>query len=648
MCGIAGVFAFDKNPARVTPERLGAMAAVLAHRGPDGDGFFVDPQHHVGLAHRRLSIIDLCGGGQPIANEDGSIQVIFNGEIFNYVELRDDLRARGHVFRTATDTEVLVHLYEDADTDFVHALNGQFAIALWDARRRRLLLARDRPGILPLYYRQTECEVSFGSEIKAILAGCQPGDRPAMHADSLRDVLTTWAPISPSTMFEGVFEVEPGQLVLIDERGLTRRRYWTWQLAHPDEARTGRADDLADELLHLLDDATRLRLRADVPVGAYLSGGLDSSVLTALASRRAGAGLRTFSIGFDDPALDEGPYQRVMADAIGGTHSTICCTRADVAAGLADVVTATETPITRAAPVPMSRLAGHVRSAGIKVVLTGEGADEVLGGYDLFKETKIRAFCLRDRSSPSRARLLKRLYPYLDFTRLQPAALLERYFGALDTSLDDPAFSHRPRWNTGGFADTFLSRAFRDRCSPESPAERVLARLGSSLEGLDVFGRAQVLEARLLMAGYLLSSQGDRMLMRHSVEGRFPYLDHRVIEFGNRLEPRLKMRVLDEKFLLKRAARSLVPAAILRRPKQPYRAPDAVAFFGASRPAAIDAVLDPANLHASGCFDPDKVARLSQKIARAVEARQPVSHRESAAWMGIVSTLVWQRQFQQG
>jgi len=644
MCGIAGLFSFDQDPNRVRMSRLSAMGTALAHRGPDGDGFFVDAHHEVGLVHRRLSIIDLAGGQQPIANEDDTVQVIFNGEIFNYPELTESLVKRGHRFRTKTDTEVIAHLYEEHGDQFVHELNGQFAIALWDAKARRLLLVRDRPGILPLYYTHLPGkELLFGSEIKGILAALDA--TPRVNADALRDVMTLWAPLSPDTMFDGVFEVEPGQMLVVTRAGVQKSFYWTWTLAPDGEALTGHDDERAEELRALLDDATRIRLRADVPVGAYLSGGLDSSILTGLVSREIGRRLRTFSIGFEDKAFDESTFQRDMIDFIGADHTQIVCGAADIARTLPAVIRSAEMPITRTAPVPMGLLSAHVRASGFKVVLTGEGADEVLGGYDLFKEAKIRAFCAHHRDSAWRPLLLKRLYPYLDFTRSQSVSVLKSYFGAIDDDPADPIFSHRPRWATGAWTAEFLTPEFRARMSPDGPAQRVVSRLGQGLAGRGLFHRAQLLEARTLMAGYLLASQGDRMLMANSVEGRFPYLDHRLIEFANRLDPRLKMRVLNEKYLLKKAGQGLIPPSILDRPKQPYRAPDAVSLLGPAEPGYVAELLAPDVVSRAGYFDAAKVTRLTRKLQSAVRQGQQVSHRESLTWVTILSTQAWHSTF---
>jgi asparagine synthase (glutamine-hydrolysing) len=335
-----------------------------------------------------------------------------------------------------------------------------------------------------------------------------------------------------------------------------------------------------------------------------------------------------------------------MADAIATDHRHLSCSSGEIASRFAGVIRSAEVPLTRTGPVAMHALSSHVHATGCKVVLTGEGADEVFGGYDLFKEAKVRAFCARQRSSTRRPQLLQRLYPSFDFTRTQPASVLAAYFS---TATDDPcdrAFSHRTRWAAGPVVEQLLTPEFRARFSPSTPADRALASMGPELDGLGLLERAQLLEARTLLPSYILCSQSDRVLMAHSVEGRFPYLDHRVIEFANRLDPRLKVRVLNEKFLLKRAAAGLVPESILRRPKQPYRGPDATAFLGPGRPAYVDDLLSPAAVASSGYFEPRRVEQLTRKISVAARERRPVTHRDSLSLLTVLSTQIWHALFQ--
>ncbi len=383
MCGLAGIH-LDSPEASPDADMLQRMVAAIRHRGPDGTGFHLEPG--VGLGHARLSIIDLEGGAQPVHNEDQSIWISYNGEVFNYIELRRMLEQRGHRFYTHTDTEVIVHLYEELGDDFVQELNGQFAFALWDRPRRRLLLVRDRTGILPLYYARTRQGVLFASEVKALLASGEV--RAALDPNGLDETFTFWAPLAPRTMFKGVSQVCPGEMIVLQGQRLERRTYWRWEFPQAGAHRTAPQAQLEAELREILADATGIRLRADVPVGAYLSGGLDSSSLVALLNKTVPETLRTFSIGFDDVGLDETDSQQRMVSHLRTVNSRIQCSLGDIAASFPDTIRHAESPVLRTAPTPMRLLSGLVRRSGIKVVLTGEGADEVLGGYDIFKEVE--------------------------------------------------------------------------------------------------------------------------------------------------------------------------------------------------------------------------------------------------------------------
>jgi len=637
MCGIAGIVNLESQQAPQQGE-LEGMLAPLHHRGPDGTGTKLFDA--AGLAHARLSIIDLAGGAQPIHNEDRTVWVVFNGEIFNYLELRAELEKAGHRFYTQSDTEVLVHLYEEHGLAFPHALNGQFAIALYDTRAKRLVLVRDRPGILPLFVMRDGKRLAFASEIKALVPLMRNG--PRLDPIALDQLMTFWSPVSPRTMFEGVEEVGPGEMLVIEQGSVERKAYWQWSFPTADDYYRHGVERAAEELDALLTDAVRLRLRADVPVGAYLSGGLDSSVLASLIRADGAARLRTFSIGFDDGGLDESAHQAAMVQHLGAEHSRIQCGEGDIAANFPRTVWHAESPMLRTAPVPMQLLSGLVREQGFKVVLTGEGADEVLGGYDLFKEAKIRRFWAQNRGSRWRPLLLRRLYPYLDLAQ-QKGGYLEAFFGI---GLDAPElayFSHLPRWTTTAKCKEFLAGDVRVGLGADAYAA-LGAALPRSIGQWHAFNRGQFIEARSLMAGYLLSSQGDRMLMANSVEGRFPYLDHRLIEFANRLPPRFKMRVLNEKFLLKKAMAKRLPATIVTRAKQPYRAPNIPAFFGAKAPAYVAELLSDSALRDSGYFDAARVGLLVKKI----RAGRAIGNNDNMALVGILSTQLWHQIFVSG
>lgn len=593
------------------------------------------------MGHARLSIIDLAGGAQPICNEDQSVWIVFNGEIFNYRELRRSLEEQGHRFRTQTDTEVIVHLYEEHGDRFVEELNGQFAFAIWDRRHRRLLLVRDRAGILPLYYALTPEGLLFSSEVKAILASRLVA--AALDPTGLDELMTFWAPLAPRTVFHGVQQVCPGEMLVLDAHGMQRRQYWSWCFPCAGEHRRDTPESLVTELDELLGHATEIRLRADVPVGAYLSGGLDSSSLVALLMERVPQTLRTFSIGFNDSGLDESPHQRAVVQHLRTEHEHVQCEHQDIAAVFPRTIQHTESPVLRTAPAPMQLLSRLVRESGVKVVLTGEGADEVLGGYDIFKESKVRQFWARQPRSTWRPGLLKRLYPYLDLTSGQSLAYLREFFGMGLDRPDDPFFSHLPRWTMTAQCKLFWSPDFRARVH-EPAVDRLRASMPADMARWHPFNRGEYLEARTLLPSYLLSSQGDRMLMANSVEGRFPFLDHRLIEFANRLHPARKMRVLSEKDLLRRAMRGRLPQAIVRRHKQPYRAPDAAVFLGPDAPEYVKELTSAKLLAQYGYFDPEKVSRLIAKLTRARVA----AARDNMAFVGMLSTQLWHANFVEG
>ncbi len=635
MCGIAGI-ALLASGLPPTESDVRSMLPAIAHRGPDGEGVYVGTG--IALGHRRLSIIDLAGGAQPIANEDATIWTTFNGEIFNYVELRCELEAAGHRFRSNTDTEVIVHGYEEWGDDFVQRLNGQFAIGLWDARRRRLTLLRDRPGILPLYHSVHGGRLHFASEVKSILATLPHA--PRLDALGLDQIFTGWAPAAPRTAFEGISELPPGHRLVLESGAISVEPYWCWEYPPMGEHDSRSEAALRDELYALLADATRIRLRADVPVGAYLSGGLDSSALVALIRTHSDAPLRTFSIGFDSAEHDEREYQDRLVAHLGVDHARTVCSTAEVGEGFFETVRFAEMPILRTAPVPMRLLSAEVRRRDYRVVLTGEGADEVFGGYDLFKETKIRRFWSRDPGSAKRPLLLKRLYPWLDVGGNQGLSFLRNFYGVGLDAPDAPLFSHLTRFQTTAQAKQFYHPEFAAglRVAAEDELLAIVPRAAATW---DPFHRAQQLEARTLMSGYLLSAQGDRQLMANSVEGRFPFLDHRVIEFAARLDPRLKMRVLNEKYLLKRAMAPLLPREIVGRHKQPYRAPDIPAFFSGRPLPWLEELLSPTALQSTGYFEPRKVAKLLEK-ARAGRA---TAFRDHMAFVGILATQVWHHHF---
>jgi asparagine synthase (glutamine-hydrolysing) len=633
MCGIAGCLTF--NGATADLDALEQMLAALRHRGPDDSGIYA--QGPIGLAHARLSIIDLAGGHQPMQYHDPALAITFNGEIFNYREQREVLRRRGHKFSTHSDTEVILHLYAEYGEQCVRHLNGEWAFAIWDKRRRKLFAARDRFGIRPFFYSVTGDAFVFASELKSI---CRyPGVDRDLDLISLDQIFTFWVTLPPRTMLKNICELPPAHTLSVCDRRVQVKPYWRMQYV-PVPAAIDRERERADQLRELLLDSTRLRLRSDVPVAAYLSGGLDSTIVTALAQHLTEHKLKTFSVTFGEPQFDESRYQREAAQFLGTDHGELHCSYADIAKVFPKVIWHAEKPILRTAPAPLYMLSKQVRDCGYKVIVTGEGADEILGGYDIYKETKIRRFWSMQPNSRYRARLLRRLYPYLPGLQRQPDAYLRRFFQVNGRGDSDPFFSHQPRWQLTSMLKTFFTPEVAEALRDHDPYQDMLESVPADYHTWDSFSRAQYLESVHLLPGYILSSQSDRVAMAHSVEARHPFLDARIAEFAAALPPQMKMKALCEKYLLKKACAHLIPPVVAQRSKQPFRAPDGVSFFNAAEDYARE-LLAPACIKAYGLFDAVAVNRLVNKFI----ARQAVTSRDDMALVGLLSSQLFVHQF---
>jgi asparagine synthase (glutamine-hydrolysing) len=634
MCGIAGLYApRDKRAPR---DLLLAMAGELEHRGPDGVGLYLDQRF--GMVNTRLSIIDLAGGDQPIGSEDGRIWAMQNGEIYNYPELTTELKALGHTFATRSDTEVLVHAYEQWGEAFLDRLNGEFAVAIWDRERRELLLARDRFGIRPLFLAEHDGEVAFASEASALLR--HPKAERRLDPFALVETFTLWSVLPDRSAFPGIRELPAGHLLRVGPDGpKPMRRWWALRFGPREGTRTERPEALAEELRGLLDDATRIRLRADVPVGVYLSGGLDSSITSLLARRHVPRELRAFGVGFEDARFDESRFQDRMAEALGVDLTRVTVSGRDVAEALPEVVRRAEKPLLRTAPAPLLRLSRAVRDAGMKVVLTGEGSDEVFGGYGIFQEAMVRRWWAKDPSSTMRPALLGRIYPYLSRDLAQGGGFLAAFFKEGIENLDDPLYSLRPRIATTTRNLRFLAPDVRATAETVGdPAERLTSSLPDGFDDFGPLGQAQYLEIATFMTPYLLHGQGDRMLMGNSVEGRFPFLDVHVAEFAAALPERLRLRDMEEKYLLRRAFEDQLPSEIAQRPKRPYRAPILRSFFGPDAPDYVREVLDPDRVAASGLFHAKAVAKLVAKCERYADVG--LGEGEEMGLMGVLSALL--------
>lgn len=634
MCGIVGACGIS-HPQNIIPETLQGMLGLIRHRGPDGCGLYIDGS--AGLGHARLSIIDIEGGAQPICNEDNSLWIVFNGEIFNYPELKGDLLKLGHRFYTNTDTEVILHLFEDRGVSCLDCLNGQFAFAIWNSVKKELFLARDRAGILPLYYTVHNGSIIFASEIKSIFA--YPGIEREIEPKALDQISSFWTTLPGITPFKGIKELPAGHFLLTSNGNLSLKKYWDFNFRSSSEVSNPDSEQICSKVSELLLDAVRIRLRADVPVGCYLSGGLDSSGITSMVKKNFNNDLKTFGIRFEENAFDERDYQDEMVAYLNTDHKIIEATNKLIADNFESAIWHCEKPLLRTAPVPLYMLSDLVSQNNFKVVLTGEGADEIFGGYNIFKEAKVRDFWARRPDSVLRPKLINRLYPYiLNDPKLQNT--LQAFFSQ---GMDDPGeafFSHRIRWQNTGKIKIFLSGDYSNESCSFDSYEELRMMLPENFYGWDILSRAQYLEMKLFLSNYLLSSQGDRMAMAHGVEMRLPYLDHRLIDYMGSITSALKIRGFQEKFLLKKVYRNILPDRILHRAKHPYRAPIKGSLLSADSSWRRD-MLSESSLKVSGIFVPERVSKLLKKL----EATSKPGETDSMALTGILSTESLYRQF---
>lgn len=612
------------------------MTGALSHRGPDESGVYIDDR--VGLGHTRLSIIDLSSGSQPIHNEDKSLWIVYNGEIYNYPELREFLEKRGHQFYTTSDTEVLLHLYEEKGADCLHEINGQFAFAIWNTAKKELFLARDHVGIRPLYYSVQGKTFLFASEIKSIF---ENEDVPReIDPIAMDQIFTFWTTLNGQSVFKNINELPPGHFLTVKQDSMTLKQYWDIPFYPQDEQVEMSSAELTETIQSLLLDAVRIRLRADVPVGAYLSGGLDSSIISTLVAKHFNADVHTFGIRFQTDDFDEGTYQNQMVSVLNTHHHEELATYEKIGAAFSDVVYHTEKPLLRTAPTPLFLLSNRVRNQGLKVVLTGEGADEVFGGYNIFREAKVRRFWARQPHSKYRPLLIKKLYPYL-FHDSRQYKLLSSFFGRNMLCLDDPFYSHRIRWENTGKIKTLFSDELRAAVGDYNGFEALQNQLPIDYHQWDSLSKAQYLESRLFLSNYLLSSQGDRMAMAHSLEIRLPFLDKRLMEFMGRVPEMWKIRGLDEKYILKKSFEKTLPQSIVARSKYPYRAPVKQSLMNEKTIAFTRQMLSEQSIEASGLFDKNKIARLLTKL----ETAKTPNEVENMALVGVLSSQILHKKF---
>jgi asparagine synthase (glutamine-hydrolysing) len=565
MCGINGLFHFDRSHA-VSEDQVHAMRRVIQHRGPDDFGIHLDG--HVGLGFNRLSIIDLSGGHQPMCNEDGTVWIVFNGEIYNFEELRQEMLSRGHRFQTRSDTETLVHLWEEYGERSVERLRGMFAYAIWDSRQRVLFMARDRLGIKPLYYFEDRERFAFASEMKCLL---ELPDMPReVDPRALAQYLRHRYVIAPDTMLRGIRKLPPGHSLTVRETGSAVRRYWEMPLDGPRQITEAEA---LEEFGALLDETMRQHLVSDVPLGAFLSGGLDSSSVVALMSKIGVQDIKTFSIGYDSPE-SELPYARIVADAFHTDHHELRLSATGFRDVLPKIVWYMDEPVGNEASLPLYLISEFARKK-VTVALSGEGADEILGGYDMYRVMLAYETLNRVPLAGVAGKLLK---------RFGGEGKLQKYGSMLGLPLED---------RYGGLSRVFPQERIPGLMLQSQAGESPIPGIYRQSEGLPVLARMNFLDIKTWLVDDLLV-KADRMSMAASLELRVPFLDHKVVEFAFRLPSRLKVRGNTPKYLLKKYMAPMLPPAIINRAKKGFPVPVNSWFRNDLAGFAREILLDPA------------------------------------------------------
>ncbi|MDY3562383.1 asparagine synthase (glutamine-hydrolyzing) [Gemmata sp. JC673] len=619
MCGIAGMF--DLSGQRRAPAGVvSAMAKAIYHRGPDEDGYLERPGLH--LANRRLSIVGLADGQQPISNEDQSVWTVFNGEFFDYKEKRKTLEAKGHVFRTHTDTELIPHTWEDHGTEFLQHLKGQFAICVWDSRTNEVVLARDRAGICPLFYTTVKHDgadwLLFASEMKALLASGLVERKADLNG--LNHIFTFMAMPGPTTVFQGIRCLVPGRYLhfklgqTTPEQATAQKTYW--RVAYPDRGHEDYGADekkVVDGFEEVLYAAVQRRVWADVPVVSYLSGGVDSSIVVAMANKAMGRPIPTFTVSVNAKGLDEKSEALATAKHLGCSPVVVDCGHDQLRAGYPELIAAAEFPVIDTSCLALLHLARAVHRNGYKVALTGEGADEWLGGYSWFKIRKLIGWMDRIPGVPlgfAVRQLFQRLSGAPRFPRTAYQHSLDRLGGPNGWGdLYGLISTNKLRFFTGDTRAALIGRAALDDL--EIPAD---------LHRWHPFNRQMYFGARVMLPGHLLASKGDRIAMHSSVETRYTFLDEDVIAYMAKLHPRWKLRgLLRDKFIERKVAERWLPRDVAWRTKKMFRAPMdswAAVRGGGAGGTWIDQVLSPDSLRKAGYFDAEAVAQARQRLAR--------------------------------
>jgi asparagine synthase (glutamine-hydrolysing) len=583
MCGIVGWYCLD-NKHPVDQPLLEEMTRSLAHRGPDEESLYI--KEGLGVGFRRLSIVDLENGHQPLMNEDESVVCICNGEVFNYRELRSQLVTRGHRFRTMADVEVIPHLYEEVGLALMEHLNAQFAFALVDWQRNRLVLARDAFGIQPLYYTIVGDQLLFASEIKALLR--HPGVLREVDLVSLDQLLALPAIVPPRTVFKHIRSVPPGSYLVAENGDARVHSYWDLNYPKVGEISPITERDCIDRLGELFEQSVRRRLRADVPVGFYLSGGLDSSLIASMAvAREKGSARHSFSIVSHDAALSEEKYQQLIARHVGSMHHNIRFGAADICRRLRQAVYHSECPLKETYNTASLALSEEARIYGVRVVLSGEGADELFAGYAGYRFDEFNAF----RTTPAAAQ----------------AEVNFRYWGEARLTYDKPELTVQKTR-----AALFSPTALKLLGEIDDPGAGLIDH--RMIQGRHPVHQRSYIDFKIRLAGHLLADHGDRMAMAHSVEARYPFLDTNFVSFATQIPPELKLQAYIEKYILKRIAEDIVPPSIVRREKFPFAMEGSPCLL-TQKIDWINEILDDGRIRREGFFNPIAVRALRERYA---------------------------------
>jgi asparagine synthase (glutamine-hydrolysing) len=571
MCGIV---AFYSRREPISPALLERATNSLWHRGPDSQRHWVSRDNRVGLGHARLSIIDLSTGDQPIASEDNRTHIIANGEFYSYEAIQKELESRGHRLRTHSDSEIALHLWEELGPQCLHQLRGEFAFVIWDDKQKCLFAARDRFGIKPLFYAWHGDTLYIASEVKALFAAGVPArwDHESVYQS------VSFGGHQMRTLYDGVFQVPPGHYLIATDRHLQITQYWDFDYPRASDSGSRRSDaDYIAEFRHELEEAVRIRLRADVPVGVYLSGGLDSCAVLGLAARHRSDPIQAFTLTFDDVAYDEGPIAREMAALAGAEFHTIPINQQSLAEAFSNAILQSETLCVNAHGVAKFLLSKAVRDAGYKVVITGEGSDEILGGYAHFRRDML--LYNREGQDPEE---IENLLKWLNEHNTVSRGLLLPDGDVGDLEAVRRTLGYVPSW-----IETFSSRAvkmqqllskdFGCRFKERESYRQLLSDIDipNQLKDRDPLNQSLYLWGKSVLSGYILTMLGDRMEMGHSIEGRVPFLDHHVVECICRQPINMKVRGMTEKFVLREAVRDVITDTVYRRQKHPFLSPPA-------------------------------------------------------------------------